>query len=151
MTNYVFFPSAFAHAGLDPCITTSGDHNFLNHHQELTRSTDEMDEDEDEVLDEEDEEIIEDDDTSSPHGRKLVNPSSANRQEDSDSDEVTSSQQPSARNCDGINTTSISSVSGGCNNTPTSSTTGDGTNPPMKKRKRRVLFSKAQTYELERR
>lgn len=109
-----------------------------------------MDEDDEEILDEEDEEIIEEDETSPAHGRKSANPSSS-RQEDSDSDEVTSSQQPNARNCDGINTTSVSSVSGGCNNTPTSSTTGDGMNPPMKKRKRRVLFSKAQTYELERR
>ncbi|GFW36127.1 transposable element Tcb1 transposase [Trichonephila clavipes] len=146
--------SAFAHMGLDPCLTST-EPSFLTHH-ELTRSTDERDdlELEDEDLEDDEDELGDEEDsaleapTSSPATGQTM---SGRRADDSsDSDEVTSSQQPMC----GSSVINNSTNNGGgiCNNnTPTSSTSGDAANPPLKKRKRRVLFSKAQTYELERR
>ncbi|KAG8183577.1 hypothetical protein JTE90_025135 [Oedothorax gibbosus] len=127
---------------LDPFHSSQTDPFLLSssQHADLTRSTDDLLDEDDDLEDEDLEEIVEDDEDRI---------GSRTDDEEDSSDEVTSSQQ--VLSCGPSNAVANCNNSNNNNNTPTSSTSGDVTNPPMKKRKRRVLFSKAQTYELERR
>ncbi|XP_054715416.1 homeobox protein Nkx-2.3-like [Uloborus diversus] len=151
LPNYAALP--FAPMTLDPsCLSGVDSSTFLGHH-ELTRSTDGEHEDQEaEDIEEEEEEDLEDlDDCDIDEDSEGNRRRTTSAHADSDSDEVTSSQQVTATVSSKAMTINCGGSVGCANNTPTSSTSGENGGQPLKKRKRRVLFSKAQTYELERR